>query len=248
MIFFSVLFNPDLNAIRNIRLAIDNGFKVVVYVNKVSDVFLAEIKNNPCVILGDNTNVGLGAAFYEFEKYLSTKEDRYYVYFDQDTIVNNEAWEIIYNTAQNFFLDNEIGMIFYGNKSNEYSDLVVSSGCLFSMDVIDRVGRHSKNYFVEGVDYEFCLRLRNKKLKIKNIYVEAIDHNSLQDNSEIKIFGYKFFLRKYGNRLKDFNASHRRLIFSSLMSADFYMALIFIKSLVAFNIKEHVARLFLRGH
>lgn len=246
MIFFSVLFNPDLNALRNIKLALENGFRVVVYINKVNNEFLDEIKNTDCVILGGNTNVGLGIAFYEFEEYLSIVGEDYYIYFDQDTVVNQQAWEFISNKYREYFSSKDVGMVFFGNNLKEYSNLVVSSGCLFSMNVINRIGRHAKDYFVEGVDYEFCLRLRSNGLNIKNVYLSSIDHNSLQDNFPLKIFGRQIFLRKYGSRLKDFNTSHKKLIVASITRADFYMAIIFLKSLVLFNVKEYVSRLFLR--
>lgn len=247
MIFFSVLYNPDYNAIRNIVLADKFRIKSVVYVNKVEACFLNELDNLDVVILGDNSNVGLGVAFYELEMYLAEIGEEYFIYFDQDTVTTEETWGFISRTYLDVFSRKNTGMIFYGWNTVESSDLVVSSGCLFSMQIINKIGKHDKGYFVEGVDYEFCLRLKINGYVIRNVFTESIDHFALQDGTRLKIAGFNIPVRVYGkSRTKDFNVSHSKLIRTSLRKGEFLMFLKFLKSAILFNVFEYLSRILIR--
>lgn len=248
MIFFSILFNPEVNAINNIVLAKANGINSVVYLNRVADDFVLRLKELDVVILGENVNAGLGIAFNDFESYLNSTGEKKYLYFDQDTVTKDDAWKLILRTIDDAFSDSAIGAVFYGDKLDGVSSkIVVSSGCAFDLDVVNRIGFHSRDYFVEGVDYEYCLRIKNNNLKIKSIYCEDIDHKSLQDGNTFSFLGFRFGLRVYGrHRMKDFNRSHYKLMISSFEMNDFIMLLFFLKSFIVFNIREYTSRFFLR--
>ena len=243
LVFFSVLYDPGPNALRNIRLAKSLGIVPVVYLNKVDNKLMDELRSLDVVQLGRNVNEGLGIAFYEVEQYLQDNSIEHYIYFDQDTVVEKPAWLMILNTYSALFETNDVGVLFYGGNKKRSTDVVVSSGCLFSMRIIDGIGRHDKTYFVEGVDYEFCLRLRKNNYRVLNVFTEYIDHEALQDGNERKLLGSRFYVRVYGNsRLKDFNSSHVKLIFSSLRFGQVRMTFYFIKSMLAFNAKEYISR------
>ena len=100
VVFFSVLYNPENNALDNLRKANHFGFKSIVYINKVSQHFFDELRLLNVVILGDGQNVGLGKAFCALEKYLEKTDFRYYLYFDQDTLVQENAWLEILGSFQ----------------------------------------------------------------------------------------------------------------------------------------------------
>lgn len=247
IVFFSVLFNPNENALNNIKNASESGYSSVVYVNRVDQTFLRELDLLNVVLLGRNENVGLGVAFSELEDYLSKCGVEYFLYFDQDTLVTSQTWKRILRSYKDCFSSANIGMLFFGANKSSYSDVVLNSGCLFSMDVIRKVGNHNSTFFVEGVDYEFCLRLKKYHYKIQNIYFDSIDHLSLQDGDVVNVFGLKLNARIYGNkRLKDFNKSHIRLLGISFASRQWRMGLFFVKSMLAFNMGEFKSRIFSR--
>ena len=87
VVFFSILYKPTANAIDNIIVAKSLGFKPVVYLNSVDFSQLESLKNLEVVLLGENKNVGVGLAFFEFENYMNSLGLDYFIYFDQDTIV-----------------------------------------------------------------------------------------------------------------------------------------------------------------
>jgi rhamnosyltransferase len=247
IVFFSILFDPDKNAIKNIMIANKCGYKSVVYINRVNSSFMYELNLLDVTILGRNENGGLGMAFSELEDYLKEHRIDYFLYFDQDTVVTDHAWKYIMHSFKSLFSSPEVGMLFYGSNKSNHSNVVVSSGCLFAMDTIKKIGNHNATFFVEGVDYEFCLRLRNFNYKIQNVYLYSIDHLTLQAGNTLKKFGLKFNIRIYGNkRLKDFNLSHIKLIKSSLISGQYKMVLFFIRSLVTFNFFEFYSRVLTR--
>lgn len=245
LVFFSILYNPEENSLNNIILAKKFDIIPVVYLNKVDDFFLKKLIELDVVVLGKNINVGLGLAFYELEEYLKLNNLEYFIYFDQDTKVKQKAWTQIIGTYENFYKINDIGLLHYGNGSNKDSRIVTSSGSLFSMSILDKVGFHDKSFFVEGVDYEFCLRLNFFGYRIYNIISEAIDHKSLQDFFTINIYFKTIKLRIYGKkRTKDFNLSHKRLFKQAFKYSDYKFFFFLLKSIIRHNSMELISRIF----
>lgn len=248
--FFSVLYNPSANAVANIRRSIESGFTPYVYINRADDGILRELRSLPVFTLGTNENVGLGPAFHHFEKLAIDRHIPYFIYFDQDTVVEESAWARIGKTFLQEFDNPGIGLLYYtaNRKLPSSPKVAISSGCLFSLDVIRRTGEHDPTYFVEGVDYEFCLRLREEGLRIQTVFIDGIDHLSLQDGITRNIAGIDFKLRYYGlERLRDFNKSHGKLILRSIRARDYTMAKFFIESAVKFNIKNIFSKIALTG-
>lgn len=248
-IFFSILYSPEQNAIDNIISALKYGFIPVVYLNCVDEIFESKLRDLGVLVLGENKNVGLGTAFYELESYLSLKECKHYLYFDQDTVVKDCAWKVIKEDYNEAFSKSGVGMLFYTSNINSRfnNGLVVSSGCLFSLKVMDNTGFHSKELFVEGVDYDYCMKLLVNDLKINVRVIPGIDHESLQDDDYITFFGFKFKVRTYGqSRQKDFNRSHFALIKTALSQRLGSQFMFFLKSFVKFNVNECFVRLIIK--
>lgn len=240
MVFFSVLYNPQGNALDNISTAMRNGFAVVVYVNQVSSEFMDKLKDMEVMVLGKNKNVGLGKAFREFEVWCEGRQIEKFIYFDQDTKVAESSWKNIDSISDEAFLDGKVGLVFLSpNKAQVSPLLVISSGCVFSLNRLKDIGFHDETFFVEGVDYDFCLKLHQSGYRIQRVYDPGIDHDSLQDYSFGKFFGKRVSYRCYGaRRLADFNRSHCRLVYNSVKSGEFSFTYYFLRSLFAFNVKE----------
>lgn len=244
LVFFSVLYNPVKNSIGNISRAGKLGIKSIVYLNSVSGDYLEELKKTDAHILGNNQNMGLGEAFHEFEQFMIENDYSHFIYFDQDTIVEDGAWKKIATSYKLHFSKDRIGMLHYSSDEIFGRRIVINSGCLFSMDILKKLGFHDRSYFVEGLDYEFCLRLKINGYNIATILCNGIDHKSLQDGFSKRLFSYNIPLRLYGkNRIRDFNRSHIRLILISLQNKELWFFYFFLKSLVKMNIMEIVSKL-----
>lgn len=245
LVFFSVLYNPSHNLINSLRKAINHGFYCIVYINTVDHQFMQELEKMDVVILGNNKNVGLGLAFYELENFMVLQNFEYFIYFDQDTIVDDNAWTSISSSYLTHFENKDIGILHYSNSYKVKPKLVINSGSLFSINILKQIGFHDKTYFVECVDYEFCLRLKINNLKIISIKCDGIDHESMQDGFSRNILFIKVPLRIYHKeRMKDFNNAHFRLLENSLRRRLFSFSFYFLKSIVRQNVMEFVSKLF----
>lgn len=235
--FFSVLFNPTENVFNNIVYALDEGYHVIVYLNKVSEEHKIKLRELGVVILGDNKNAGLGKAFFECENYLIENNINLFLYFDQDTLVKPHVFHTIKeNCAEDL---NEYGMVFYTSYeiSNFNPYAVTSSGCLFSISQNGKFFFHDPNYFVECVDYEYCFRMKveNKKIKMKQI--KGIDHHSLQDNSVTCFLGKEISYRVYPSaRITDYNKASVKLLKYLFCNNQIRLFLFKFKSLLLMNI------------
>ncbi len=238
--FFTVLYHPDKNALLNIKKAMEYGFIPIVFINAINDKVSLELHSMGVCILGDNTNQGLGVAFRQAENYLKSQGINYFVYFDQDTVVSKIAWSNIKETYKMLYNNYSVGVLFYGSKSRADTELlVINSGCVFNMNILDQIGFHDDSFFVECVDYEFCLRLNIYNFRIICVKELGIDHYSLQDVKTIEAFGRKYTYRLYGkNRMRDFNKAHLKLLRKSIQSFRSKYFLLFLRSFMVFNFNE----------
>jgi rhamnosyltransferase len=244
-VFFSILYNPEINAVNNISNAIENGFEVYVYNNKIDAKILDLISNLKNVnLIGNGINVGLGQAFFEFENLFINSNFESFIYFDQDTIVQSSAWfNIKLSINKNSKNKNQSLLFFTSNnriKSNPV--MIINSGSYFTKELIKLNGLHNNLIFLECIDYEYCLRLRENNLKIQTVYIQGIDHNSLQEKNEIKLFSRSISFRYYGNkRIKEFNKEILKLIIRSIVIIDYKSLFFFVKSIINFNISNFLA-------
>jgi rhamnosyltransferase len=244
LIFFTILYNPSENALLNIRNAKLYGIHTAVYINKVSINYKFALEKEDILVLGSNVNDGLGVAFSALETYMKNSSYNFFIYFDQDTVVNKNCWELISKKYSKLFVDISTGLVNIIPSKRKNPKLVISSGSIFSMDILKKVGFHDHSYFVDGVDYEFCLRLKKNGYRIDNHHFAGIDHYSLQGIEKIKILGFSLAIRVYGrNRLVDFNYSHYRLLCDSFLSRQYIFFFLFLKSFFIFNFKEFFSRL-----
>lgn len=58
----------------------------------------------------------------------------------------------------------------------EYIDYAISSGCLFSMSTLQSVGRQRDEYFIDSVDFEYCLRLAAKGYRLLRVNDAVLNH------------------------------------------------------------------------
>jgi rhamnosyltransferase len=239
LVFFSILYDPQRNAVENVLKAKKNGLFPVVYINTASVEFVGELANMDVVILGENKNIGLGKAFENFEVWAKGNSVKKFIYFDQDTYVSEDTWKILDSVSEEEFSRKDVGLVFFTPRKSRFSRVVISSGCMFSIDKLDQIGLHDGSFFVEGVDYEFCLRLHHLGYSIRKVYTSGIDHHSLQDYDFGEILGKKIVYRCYGlRRLGDFNRAHFRLIMRSIKFGEIYFTYYFVRSLLSFNLKE----------
>ncbi len=70
-----------------------------------------------------------------------------------------------------------------------FVDAVISSGSLVRSEVVERVGLPRADFFIDFVDYEYCLRLRRHGYRIAMVR-DSLLHHAVGNPRTINILGY----------------------------------------------------------
>jgi rhamnosyltransferase len=243
-----VTYNASTSLILRIQAIVSAGFKVYVFDNSPEDDLIRQnskkldrdfIKYTTC---GKNLGLGYGIssvcaqAYYDSFKAL--------IFFDQDTVFDLSTLEFIekfYSERVNEFA-NYSAIVFNAKaplgESQQVKDilLAISSGSLFLLDNLKKINWHNQNYFVDYVDYEFCLRSNNYKLKIgEYASTPGFDHESEQPDRIYKILGKERLLRKYStSRVMDAVTASTKLFIQSIIAGNCVIAYAVFRSFVIY--------------
>jgi len=69
-----------------------------------------------------------------------------------------------------------------------FADLVITSGCMVRRDVVEKVGLPRTDFFIDFVDFEYCLRVRSSGYKIAVIPSAELGHE-IGNAREVWFFG-----------------------------------------------------------
>ena len=71
-----------------------------------------------------------------------------------------------------------------------FADLVIASGCLIRRDVIEKIGLPRSDFFIDIVDFEYCLRARSHGYKIAVVTAAELGHE-IGNGRKVDLLGYK---------------------------------------------------------
>lgn len=230
-----VLYKAEETLINRIKLTISAGYKCYIFDNWPEDYsFNDEFNGDPrCKYITCGKNVGLGysisnicaQAYYEGYKSL--------LFFDQDTVFNEKTLNFVNSFCEDHpELSQAYSSIVFNAKTPvkdpstvKIKDVLlsISSGSLFFLERLKSMNWHNETYFVDCVDYEFCLNSSNHNLKIGEFTgTPGFDHVSEQADSAYTVFGKTRMMRKYPpSRVKGTTVASIRLFFSALFSGNF---------------------------
>ena len=242
-IIATILYNPDISTYARIKSAIEYGYEVYIFDNSpdvTSKLFIVENKDKVRYFTFDK-NVGIGPALRLLCSTAYYEGNENLLFFDQDTIFTKETLSFIcdylsqsssgensdkpYKLLSVTFRDTVINrkrgiieQIFVGKYSVNVVDFTISSGTLFSLENLKKIGWHDDSFKVDGVDYSVCISAQSAHLAIGEIFnTPGLDHESYQGNSTFSFFGKRYRGRRYSFfRIKDYVSSSLRLIFRSI--------------------------------
>lgn len=240
-----VIYKAELTLVDRIKLASSLGFKCYIFDNSPAEQVFNKIFNNRlnCRYITAGKNVGLGfgissvcgQAYYEGSDAL--------LFFDQDTVYDASTLDFIddFYTERKSLEDVYSSVVFNAKNINakqyqfEVKDvlLTISSGSLFFLKRLKDINWHNQTYFVDCVDYEFCLNSNNHGLKVGECSTTpGFDHISEQADSEYYIFGKKRMMRKYSfSRIKGTTTASLRLFLTSITTLNPKFAYAILRSL-----------------
>lgn len=250
----SILYHPPLYFYDQLDLFISEGYEIYIYDNTPN----SEIKNNSYYgkkgvnIYGNGENVGIAFALNVICQQAYTDGFSHLLFLDQDTILSRKTIEYISNFYGNFIsgkLSNYAVVCFSGEVSNfsGVSDVkfAINSGSLFDLKILKMNAWHNKKYFVDLVDYEYCIRARENNFRIGKVFnVIDFDHRSGQPDDEISFLGKSLLVRKYSTtRIVDCYSSCLKLSLYCIKNLLFKDLMFLFKSFIHYSFAQIVSRI-----
>lgn len=194
-----VLYNPEHEIIDNICSYIDQVEKLYIVDNSEIPnqnliIQLGNIKN--AEYISNKENLGIAKAL-NIGAFKAIKDQyEWLLTIDQDSkpqtdMINNMLDFIEKNDIENIGIISPIQII-QANQNIKYStlseekDLVMTSGNILNLKIFETVNGFLDYLFIDQVDHEYCLRIKNYGYKIIQINNAFLDHQ-LGERKKIKI-------------------------------------------------------------
>lgn len=227
------VYHPPATTHELIRSLLDLDFLVVLWMNSIEEF----PTHSNLVCLGSGKNVGLSIAFNFFFDFARDRGISAFLFLDQDALVFHSIIQDFDKvvSSQRFkdyaaiqLKDNSHG----ADVSTE--KIVYSNGCVFNVGC---PVRHSKDFFVEGVDYDFCLNAALLDYSIGVVSSNGLVHESVQPRTTYYINGSTFAHRPNPVRRQiEFIYALQKLALRSLIARRLDFFIIFNR-----NIFTHLA-------
>jgi rhamnosyltransferase len=253
-----VIYRPEKSFYERLELINQVGVQFYVYDNS-PEIIDAKIKIESLLharYLCSGKNEGLGVGLSELCQTAYKDEFDELLFFDQDTGFNLKTISFI----QSFLNDNITSLIenysaitFSGSQASNLKnnspmvnvDFTINSGSLFLLRNLKKMGWHNKTYFVDGVDYEFCLRSHAAGFRIaKYSNTPCFDHESEQPDRVVTFFGKRLLIRKYSYiRVRDAVYSYVRLIIQALAYGEWIYSIKIMRSFLIYIAGQILSRI-----
>lgn len=174
-----ITYNPDREFKERIELIKNQVSQAIIIDNYSSPLvrqMLRVLKSSKIEVIENASNKGLAVALNQ--GVLRAKELGYswVLFLDQDTIVDNDMLKSLVSIYSQCLFYEKIGLIGSNARSKYGSRLyvncqnikknfikvrtVITSGSLLSLAAYEKAGPFRDDFFIEGIDLEYCLRLR----------------------------------------------------------------------------------------
>lgn len=197
-----VTYNPEKLFIETVRIY-ENIVNHVVIVDNGSDqdscLFSSFVENSNSEMICSKNNYGIAWALNTgIRRALSYNPD-WIITFDQDSRPLPGIIDYYNQVIQEQSNQNEIGLISgrFAEDPQPITDRVtwkhaytlITSGTLHNVRLFDNIGWYNEKMFIDSVDFEFTLRVREKGYSTLLIQNEILKHK-LGNPKRKKIFGY----------------------------------------------------------
>ena len=194
-----VLYEPDDSLLNNINSYIKYLDKLYVIDNsKESHKELFKDKKIEYTFYNDNK--GIAKALNDGCKKAINDSFEWILTMDQDTFVPKEAMEEMIKYIKENDTSKD-GIITVWHESNldtvrpkekiDYPLDEMTSGEILNLNIFKEIGEFREDFFIDGVDMEYNLRLKKNGYRIVRLNNVSIDHN-LGDVTYHKLFGKTF--------------------------------------------------------
>jgi len=174
-----VTYNPDQEFKERIELIKNQVARVIVVDNYSLPLvrqMLRALKSSKIEVIENTSNKGLAAALNQGVLWAKKLGYSWVLTLDQDTTVDNDMVKSLVSIYSQCPFYEKIGLIgsnsrskysgrLYINCQNSKKDFIkvktiITSGSLLSLTAYEKAGPFREDFFIEGIDLEYCLRLR----------------------------------------------------------------------------------------
>lgn len=248
-----VTYGPSETLAARLRVVVEQGFVVYLFDNSpelgLIRKFCQGFSHDAIKYITCGKNVGLGLSISAICAQAYYDSHPALVFFDQDTVFDASTLNFIEDFLINkpeLAIDYS-AVVFKANGSVLFKDVIfaISSGSLFFLENLKKINWHNETYFVDCVDYEFCLRSANNKFKIGEYSgTPGFDHQTEQADLKYKVFGKERLLRAYSmKRIVDATQAYGRLLFSSITSLNFIYFKATLRSIAGYYFWQSLVRI-----
>lgn len=228
-----VTYNPDIqNLEKNIKSIINQVNKLFVFDNNSknkSEIKKLQQQYNFEVIYGE-INEGLSKAYNNII-FPHINECNFFVTFDQDSFIPENAIDILLKIIKKDASIGAVGPVFARERgfskldgNTQFVEVIIQSCAVFRSEAIAKTGGFNEDYFIDSVDFEYCLRLLQKGYKVARYDGVCIQHEL---GEEKKILGIKYYSH---NRLRNYYIARNHMDITRR----------FYKSFPAFVLKKNI--------
>jgi rhamnosyltransferase len=248
------LYHPEHYILKRLELISKRGLLLYIYDNspftEISEAILRHFDNIHYMTSGKNVGVAHSLSVLCATAYAHGHQRL--LFLDQDTCVTDHTLIFIdeYSRGLTASEQGRYAAIAFSGKQRDNCAFVdakvaISSGSLFSLDILRRIGWHNNRYFVDCVDYEFCLRSIHYGYKIRLVYsTPGFDHLTEQPDRGVCVFGKTLLVRRYASaRVKDAFLAYIRLLWYTARIIRLDLSALVFRSMLIFATGQVVARL-----
>ena len=197
-----VVYEPDLEKLKEVLLLHSSTFSNSVIVNNSPEINLGDLPKNIHMI-SCNTNIGLASALNLGISYAKKMGFKMCALFDQDTTfktslaikminrINHYTYRkkiaifspLYFNLVTNTFSQNIFFRFLFLIRSRAKTnipfvlpDFVITSGSFIPIEAIDDIGMMLDKLFIDYIDLEWCLRAKIKNYSIVSFQDLLLDH------------------------------------------------------------------------
>ena len=181
-----VLYNPNINGLRLNIEAIKNQVETVFLQDNGSlNVIDIEnlIKDFPSVVLLKNPeNKGIAWAMNSLCEKADLNGYQWMLTLDQDSVCPEkmvENYKKYLSDADMLcpkIIDRNYGVIDGSEKTTESVEKCITSGCLLKLSSWRELHGFDEKMFIDGVDFEFCYRMKKSEMNILRINEVVLNH------------------------------------------------------------------------
>ena len=181
------LYNPTDEDISNINTYIDDIDLLFVYDNTEGKNNQSRLPvNKKIVYIYKNENVGVATALNYGAKEAIKRGFSWLLTMDQDTTFKEGVIDKMKEVIVTKDMSN-IGIVTPWHHTKlidkkpeteyDYPGDVMTSGNMVNLEIYQKIGGYKDDFFIDGIDIEYCLNLRKHGFKILRINSIEIDHN-----------------------------------------------------------------------